>query len=240
MTVSGKPIPSAYVIITNHTFLVNEDMVGSPSFGFLQTIKIDDYPFGRSMDIEAALEGYDRHRDIVWLMDAWKIASTVPTTFDGSPPELLDEYGKPIRPVTVGETIAVPDSDGNIVHATIEDICSMGNGKAMLAVGFNGRNWIVEMPLTEAEAKAASRFTDAVFGKDNVSHKLRADDPFDFYDWLLKVHADMTQEQVDRFFEQNPTVAHYKDLPLQEARVRVAREYTKWAWIKRQQDQAMK
>lgn len=50
----------------------------------------------------------------------------------------------------------------------------------------------------------------------------------------------MTQEQVDAFFEQNPTVAHYKGLPLKEARVRVAREYTKWTWMRSHQDQAAK
>ena len=53
-------------------------MTGHPCFGFLQTIKIDDYPFGRPMEIEAALEGYDKHRDNFWLMEAWKTARTVP------------------------------------------------------------------------------------------------------------------------------------------------------------------
>ena len=110
----------------------------------------------------------------------------------------------------------------------------------MLAVGANGRHWLVEMPLTAGEAQAARRYTDAVFGKDNASRGLRDDDPFDLYDWLLKAHANMTQEQVDKFFEQNSTMAHYKGLPLKEARVRVAREYTKWTWMRSQQDKASK
>ncbi len=96
------------------------------------------------------------------------------------------------------------------------------------------------MPLTAGEAQAARRYTDAVFGKDNASRGLRDDDPFDLYDWLLKAHANMTQVQVDKFFEQNPTVAHYKDPSLKEARVRVAREYTKWTWMRSQQDKAAK
>tara|TARA_R110002074_G_scaffold35966_1_gene97929 strand:- start:315 stop:1538 length:1224 start_codon:yes stop_codon:yes gene_type:complete len=60
MTLDGQPIGPAYVVITNHTFLADEDVTGHPCFGFLQTIKMDDYPFGRSMEIEAALAGYDR------------------------------------------------------------------------------------------------------------------------------------------------------------------------------------
>ena len=97
----------------------------------------------------------------------------------------------------------------------------------MLAVGTNRRHWLVAMPLTAGEAQAARRYTDAVFGKDNAPRGLRHDDPFDLYDWHLKAYANMTQEQVDKFFEKNPAVANYKGLPLHEARVRVAREYTK-------------
>jgi len=240
MRVDGQPIAPAYVVITNHTFLADEDVMGNPCFGLLQTIKMEDYPFGRPIEIEAALEGYDKHRDIFWLMEAWKTASTVPTTFDGSPPELLNSDGKPQRTVKIGDMIEVPDVDGKIVRATVGDIASWGNEKAMVAVGANGRHWLVEMPLTEGEAMAARHYTDAVFGKNNVSHRLRDDDPFDLYDWMLKAYANMTQDQVDKFFAQNPNVAHYKGLPLKEARVRVAREYTKWTWIRGQQDMAVK
>ena len=55
MTVDGQPIAPAYVIITNHTFLADEDVAGTPCTGFLQTIGIDDYPFGRPLEIEDAL-----------------------------------------------------------------------------------------------------------------------------------------------------------------------------------------
>ncbi|MEP0708300.1 MAG: hypothetical protein ABJL17_10125 [Parvibaculum sp.] len=238
MTVDGDPIAPAYVVITNHTFLADEDVDGHPCFGFLETIKIADYPFGRPMEIEAALEGYDKHRDIFWLMEAWKTASTVPTTFDGSPPELLDSDGKPQRTVKIGDMIEVPDADGKAVPAKVEEISSWGDDEAMLAVHANDRRWLVKMPLTAGEAQAARRYTDAVFGKDNASRKLRDDDPFDLYDWILKTHANMTQEHIDKFFKENPTVAHYKNLPLKEARVRVAREYTKWIWIRSRQTEA--
>lgn len=238
MTVDGQPIIPAYVVITNHTFLANEDVTGNPCFGFLQTIKIDDYPFGRSMEIEAALEGYDKHRDIFWLMEAWKTASTVPTTFDGSPPELLDSDGKPRRTIKIGDVVELLDGEGKAVRATVEDVCSWGDEKVMLAVRANGHQWLAERPLTAGEAQAAHRYTDAVFGKHNASRGLRDDDPFDLYDWLLKAHASMTQQQVDRFFEQNPSVAQFKSLPLKEARVRIAREYTKWTWIRSQRDKA--
>ena len=233
MTVGGQPISSAYVIITNHTFLANEDITGNPHFGFLQTIKIDDFPFGQQIELETALERYDKHRDIFWLMNAWKTASTVPTTFDGSPPELLDSDGKPQPTIKIGDLIEAPDIDGKTVRATVEEISTLGD-EATLIVVANGRRWIVRMPLTPGEARAAQRYTDAVFGKNNTTHKLREDDPFDLYDWQLKVNSNMTQENVDKFFEQHPTLAHYKDLSLKEARIRISREHTKWMWMSTQ------
>ena len=102
----------------------------------------------------------------------------------------------------------------------------------------NISHWLAKMPLSGGEAKAAQRFTDAIFGKDNASRGLRDDSPFDLYDFFLRAQARMTQEQVDKFFEENPTVRHYKGLPLKEARVRIAREYTKWAWISQEQKKA--
>lgn len=234
MTVEGQPIQPAFVVITNHTFLANEDIEGEPSFAFLVTIKIEDYPFGRLVEIEAALEGYDKYRDIFWMMEAWKLARTVPTTFDGTPPELLSPNGVPQSTIKIGDTIDMKDEDGKPIKAKIVEIASMEN-EAAVVLSAKGRNWFGKVPLSYGEAKAAERFTDAVFGKDNASKSLSEDHPFDLYDFFLRAGAQMTQAQVDRFFNDNPTVNHYKGLPLKEARIRIAREYTKWTWIKSQQ-----
>jgi hypothetical protein len=100
-------------MITNHTFLANEDIAGDPNFAFLETLNISDYPFARRMEIEDALEGYDKHRDIFWMIEAWRLARTVPTTFDGTPPELLSEDGQPQKTVQIGDMIVLPDENGN-------------------------------------------------------------------------------------------------------------------------------
>jgi hypothetical protein len=237
MTVDGQPITSAFVVITNHTFLANEDIEGQPSFGFVQAIKVDDYPFGRPVETEAALEAYDKYRDIFWLMEAWKVGRTVPTTFDGSPPELLTEDGNVQRTLRIGDVVDSDGPDGKIVKATVKDVASMGD-KAMVVLTASGRDWMAEYALSVNEAQVARRFTDAVFGKQNASRVLRDDDPYDLYDWLLKAHAKMTQAQAQKFFEQHPSTNRYKSLPLNEARVRIAREQTKWLWVRMQQEKA--
>lgn len=89
--------------------------------------------------------------------------------------------------------------------------------------------WLYKMPLTEAEAQAASRYTDAVFGKSNASRSLREDDPFDLYDWIRKAYSRTTPEQLAKLMEE-PGWEPYRDLPTEEKRKRLARQYTKAIW----------
>jgi hypothetical protein len=235
MTIDGQPIAPAFIVVTNNTFLANEDVPGAPAFAFLETVHIADYPFGRPVDIEAALESYDKHRDIFWMMDAWRTAQEIPVTFDGTPPELLSPDGKPQRVVQIGDTILAPDQHGKEIAFRVEEISSMGD-HAML-VGHDqatGERSMISYPLTEGEAKAAARYTDAIFGKPNASRKLREDDPFDFYDWILKGYAETTPEQLAKLFREDANLSRYEGLSPDQARVRLAREYTKAMWFRSQ------
>ena len=239
MTIKGEPLSPAFVAITNHTFLANEDIEGEPSFALIETLHIPDYPFGRTMEIEDALEGYDKHRDIVLMMKALQLARTIPDTFDGTPPELLSPDGEPQKTVQIGDTLVVRDKDGNGVTARIEDIASMGD-KAVAIVRDVATNntWLQEFPLTKGQTQAAARFTDAIFGKENASRGLRDSDPFELYDWLLKVYADAKPEQLAKHFREDAGLQQYEGLSPGEARVRLAREYTKRIWARSQAKEA--
>jgi hypothetical protein len=236
MTINGQPMPPAYVVVTNHTFLVNEDESGAPAFGLVDALRTPDYPFGRPMEIEDSLDGYDRHRDIFWMMKAWGVARTVPTTFDGSPPELLSPDGQPQRTIKIGDMIETRDELGNAVGAQIEELVSMGEWvSVILRDTATDRRWLTRVPLTESETKAAARYTDAVFGKANASRGLNKNDPFDLYDWLLEAHASSTPEQLAKLCEGDVHLRPFADLPLAELRIRIAREYTKRMWAMKQQ-----
>jgi hypothetical protein len=231
MKIDGKPLSPAFVVITNHTFLANEDIAGEPGFALLETLHIPDYPFGRTMEIEDALEGYDKHRDVVWMMKALRLARTIPTTFDGTPPELLSPDGQPRKTVQIGDTLVVRDKDGNRVTMRVEDISSMGDkAMAMLRDVVTNSTWLQEVPLTEGAAQAAARFTDAIFGKDNASRGIHDSDLFDLYDRFLRRYADAKPEQLAKLAREDAGFRQFEGLSPAEARVRVAREYTKRMW----------
>jgi hypothetical protein len=231
MTIEGEPLPPAFVVITNHTFLANEDIAEDPNFAVLERLHIPDFPLDRAMEIEDALAGYDKHRDVFRLMEAWRMARTIPTTFDGTPPELLSPDGQPQKTVQIGDTLLVPDEHGNEVAVRVEDVAVAGD-KAMVAVRdvATSKSWWAQFPLTEGETQAAARFTDAIFGKDNASRGLRDSDPFDLYDWLLKTYADAKPEQLAKLIREDAGLRQYEGLSPAEARVRLAREYTKRVW----------
>jgi hypothetical protein len=233
MTVEGEPIGPAIIFITNHTFLANEDVEGAPVVGFLATIKTDDFPLGRAMELEATLAGYDKYRDLFRLGEAWKVAQTVPVTFDGTPPELLSPDGQAEKAVQIGDLLLVPDGQGNEFVGRVEEIASIG-GQATVVVRDVATNatHLASFPLTEGEAKAAARFTDAVFGKAEARHQLREETPFDLYDFFLACYGNLTCEQVDHLCDQMPEAQDLKDLPLEEARVRLARGFTKSIWVR--------
>lgn len=233
MTVDGEPIWPAYVIVSNHIFIVNEDIEGQPAFAVLETIKMPDFPFrtsGGLVEIETVLDGYDAHRDIVAVMEGFRTSCTVPTTFDGTPPELLNPDGTSQPPLKIGDDIEVPNTAGNIVRGVVEEIASMGNGFAMVVVNVSGARMVVKLPLTAGEAKAAERFTDAVFGKDNPGRRLKDNDMFALYDWLIDSYATATRDQLDKQFDQCPETQHFKALPIKEARIQLARQYLKSMW----------
>ncbi len=231
MTIDGEPLPPAFVMITNHTFLANEDIAVDPNFAFLETLNISDYPFARRMEIEDALEGYDKHRDIFWMIEAWRLARTVPTTFDGTPPELLSEDGQPQKTVQIGDMIVLPDENGNEVTVCVDEIASLGDAATIFVRDIaTNKTWSTIIPLTRRESQAAARFSDAIFGKENASRGLRTSDPFELYDWLLKAHSKVNPEQIARLISADVSLRQVAELSLTKARVRLAREYTKRIW----------
>jgi hypothetical protein len=232
MTVDGEPIGPTFVIVTNHTFLSNEDVVGEPFFAALHSINVSDFCLGRTADLEDLLESYDKYRDVFAMMEGWRIARAIPPSFDGTPGEFLNADGTVTRPIKIGDRVIVSGPTGEEVVVVVDELASSGD-KITVAVRDEIRNitWMYEMPLSKAEAQAASRYTDAVFGKSNVSRKLRQDDPFDLYDWILNAYSRTTPEQLAKLMLE-PLWEPYRDLPTEQKRRRFARQYTKAIWMR--------
>ncbi len=236
ITIDGEPIAPAYVVVTNHTFMANQDVTNDPCFAILRAIGMPDFPYGRSMEVEAALEGYDIHRDVFAMMKGWAVARTVPTTYDGTPPELLGPDGVAIRPLQIGDTVEVKVSDSSTKVMRVEEIAAENEkGYAFVVDPDTDDRHCIQFALSPEESSAAAKYTDAVFGKDNPSTKIDEDDLFGLYDFHLRVYARSTPAQLKKLLEKMPHVQTPEELGLDQVRVRIAREYTKTLWDMRGQ-----
>lgn len=161
-----------------------------------------------------------------------------PVDFEGAPPELLDSEGKVQRVVQIGDILEVPDEVGALTKVVVEELCSMAQKLCLIVYDpLTEKRWLVDMPMTESERKAAARFSDAVFGKPTAARKLSEDDPFDFYDSMLAVYGKTPADKLKNLMSDDPHLRQWASLPPAQARKRLAREYTKSMWARMKKDQ---
>ena len=89
ITVNQEPTVPAYVIVTNHAHLVNDDAHGIDQVAMLEGYKLETFRPGVEVPLETALEWHDEHRDITWLMRSMEEVGRIPSTFDGRPPQFM-------------------------------------------------------------------------------------------------------------------------------------------------------
>jgi hypothetical protein len=227
ITINGAlPVP-AYVVVTNHAYLVNDDSKGAVRVAFLEPFRIPDLNTKGFMDLETAMENADRHRDFTWVLDCLGKIQQIPMTFDGTPPELLGPEGKPLRPMQIGDRLELSMQDGSTLRGKLHDVVSNGDAATVVLEGEDGQHRIATMPLTREEARAAAIYGDMVFGKPDGQRKGLGPDPLAIYDWLLEVYAAYPREGLLTQVKKHADYEQFAALPTDKLRVRAAREIAK-------------
>jgi hypothetical protein len=228
LTVDGERLPPAYVFITNNTYLVNEDGTDLPVVVQMDSLHMPELNTGVPVELEAALEARDRHREMLWVLKCMKNVASIPQTFDGTPSEMLGAGGKPVQSFKIGDALALDMPDGSILAGTVEEVSSINDQAwVVLRDEATGVRNIATMPLKPEEVRAAARFGDAVFGKPNDGERLDASDPLAIYDWLLEVYSEYTREGLLNQLRSHPQFAAYSALSTPDLLVRAAREHAK-------------
>jgi len=222
------PVP-AYVIITNNVdvlahqeFAINRLLM---LFGFC----IDDwFENGSEVEIEAAFDSHDKHRDIHSIFKSLEEIEEIPQSFDGLP-VMLDEQGNEVTmQVRVGTRIEYPDATGSPRVGLVYDITSTGK-EAWLCVESEGEHHIVKMPLTEYEIGAVQKYGDAVFGKPEGKRRDLEGDPLKFYDWITSVYQKYDRKALLIQIKDHRKFEEFSGLSIDQLRIRAAREVTKAA-----------
>lgn len=225
---AGTEQSPCYLFISNHGYLSRQMPVSPVAMAYAAAVHIPNYAQARVVPAEDALAIYDEHRDMFWLGRSFQLARQIPHTFDGSPIELLDQFGGARRPISVGDQLAYQDSDGKEQVGQIEDIVFNGKDAATVVRDLvTSARLIIMVPLTDQERKAAERFGSAVFGNPNQGRHLEQDDIFGLYDFLLESYAGMTRDSALERLKFHPLAETYAHLSDEDLVRRVAREDAK-------------
>lgn len=222
--IDGEPAQSAYVFVTNHAHLVDDDAPSTGPVAILDGYRIADFGTVGFVDLEGAMESHDQHRDISWVFECLSEVERVPMTFDGTPPELLP-HNLPQR-LRIGQPLALDFPGGMKLAGVLREICSTDDTAFVVIENESGQQ-MATMPLTPEEASAAKRYGDAVFGKPERKSKDFAGDPMGFYERMKSNVSSYPRQGLLNQIRGHPQYEAIAALPTSELRQRVARELTK-------------
>ena len=165
----GSDKPSAYVMVTNHSFHNNLDAIGSSLQVIATGCRIPDFGpdvgFSRFKDF---LDSQERHKEMLALLDSMRAHYEIPSTFDGENPEFaFAPDGSPPR-LRFGDVYLIPDAKGKEIPARFYEAIVLEQQKEVLGVyrSLDGlQNLTVRTPMTDLEMAAWKRHPDTFFGE---------------------------------------------------------------------------
>jgi hypothetical protein len=164
MLTATEPLPSAYVVITNHPFLYFPNKSVKP-WAVAEGFRLPDFGWRATFgSLKEALSAREKHQEMFALRQSWEENHEIPTTFDGEIPEFAFDDGPPR--LLIGHDYNIPNKEGGNVVATLMQGVVMPSKKECF--GFyrtkEGRNIIATCPLTDSELAAYERHPDTFFG----------------------------------------------------------------------------
>ena len=203
---NGQPLPPAYIFVTNRPHDLDLEGKHIRTTILAEGFQIQGFKFDTAFQsLRAAHRARKEHSDMHQLLGSLRIHSEIPTTFDGTPPELAFSE-QPAR-LVIGETYFVPDANGaerpgKLISATAVETESM----AYLVYQMDsGESVIATVPLTPEELAAYKRYPDTFFGIEMKASR-KAKTPLDLFDFIMDGYRDTPQEHLLEFMADHPDI----------------------------------
>ncbi len=161
-----KAIPSTMVIVSNHPHRFHLESTRSIVAYAVDGIGPTDFRGGMFGTIRQALRFRERHADFLALWESIEQHRHIPITFDGTSHHLA--FGQDVPALLVGRQYSVPDANGALVTATLEDAVALPSQKLIYGIyrTQGGERFTCTNPMTEGEAKAYAENPDTFFGRN--------------------------------------------------------------------------
>jgi hypothetical protein len=209
---NGKPLPSAYLFVTNrpHDLALEDKHVRTAIL--VEGFQIPGFKFDTAYpSLRAAHHSRKEHADIHQLLESMRIHSEIPTSFDGTPPELA--FAGQTQRLLIGETYLVSDSKGverpgKLTSATVVEAESKAYVTHLLD---NGEAVIGTVPLTPEELAAYKRHPDTFFGVEMKAPR-KVETPLELFDFVMESYRVTPRERLLEFMADHPDVEELKTM----------------------------
>lgn len=213
-TTEGQPAPPTYLFLTNqppattatpHTFA-----------GATQGFRMPDFT-PMTGELAEAIAWRARHRAILDLSESLEAHISVPSTFDGTLPEVAFANIDDSR-LLVGRRFKVPNENGDEEEGELISGAVMADRQCAMCVFKmdSGANIIVECPLSDVEMKAYRASPETFFGiitgpSGSVEH------PFKFFDRIYESYRGNSKEHfLEKLMQDAPDIEHLRTLSQDE------------------------
>lgn len=210
---NGQPLPPAYLLVTSRPHDLDLEGTNIQTAVMAEGFQIPDFKMDKAYPgLREAHRSRKAHADVHQLLDSIRQHTTIPITFDGSPPELAFSERQTTR-LVIGETYLVPDSQGverpgKLTSATVAEDQSV----AFLAHHLdNGESVIGTVPLSPEELAAYKRHPDTFFGVE-VKAPRKAQTPLELFDFFMDGYKDTPKERLLEFMAGHPDIEELRTL----------------------------
>lgn len=196
LTIKGQIPPQAYIFITNNTYLYNLNDSTNSALMYLDGFNIDDFQIlNRPHSLREHITLRDKHQDMFSLIPSPNEHLRIPSTFDGSIPELAFS-DNPTR-LLIGNKYIIPAADGTEVEGVLEDACVTNDNRTVYGIYrlSDGTGIIATNELTDAEQTAFKMHPDTFFGVSRDEQRKIADS-VDLYDAMYETYKHSTRDKI--------------------------------------------
>jgi hypothetical protein len=191
-----KKCEAAYVFVTNMNFHRNLEgraqLVACP-FG----LGIPDFNRPGFYRLSERYKQDKKHADALNVAEGWSKLPRIPTTFDGSLPNVTLRGARP--PIIIDERYNFwgggnTDLIGAVADATVNESEKMADVVVKTEDGI-GMYCILSEPMTDDQINDYKAHPDAYFGKVVQPHK-RADTPYELFEFFMYAHRELSREEL--------------------------------------------
>jgi hypothetical protein len=210
--INGKPLPEAYLFITNHPWHHHLQSKVVRCAVHVDGFQIPDFKFDKPFTLREAIEARERHIEMHELLRSLPIHNNIPSTFDGEIPEFAFKELETPR-LLIGQRYLIKDDDGT-ERCGLLTSASVSESKriATCCLSFDdGKGGIYNWPLSDNELEAWRRHPDTFFG-EAVQHATEARTPLELYDFIHNSYRHTSTERLLELMAESPDIDNLRKL----------------------------